>query len=105
MMTEKSRVEQLEEFVRSKPQDPLTRYMLAMELKKLGRTDDSLREFGTLHEKNADYVPAYLMHGQLLAGIGRSDEAKAVLEKGIAAASRLGNTHALGEMSELRDSL
>lgn len=104
-MTEKSRVEQLQEFVAQKPQDPLTRYMLAMELKKLGRNDDSLKEFSALHEKVQDYVPAYLMHGQLLNALGRSDDARAVLDRGIAVAQRVGNMHALGEMTELRDSL
>ncbi len=104
-MTEKSRVEQLEEFVKAKPQDALTRYMLAMELKKLGRNEDSLREFATLHEKNDTYVPAYLMHGQLLNALGRVDEAKSVLQRGIEVAQRVGNAHALGEMSELLDSI
>ena len=104
-MSEKSRVEQLREFVAAKPADPLSRYMLAMELKKLGRNDESLREFDALHEKVADYVPAYLMHGQLLNTLGRSDDARAILDRGIAIAQKVGNAHALGEMSELRDSL
>jgi tetratricopeptide (TPR) repeat protein len=104
-VVEKSRVEQLEEFVKAKPTDALSRYMFAMELKKLGRNDDSLREFDALHDKNAEYVPAYLMHGQLLNTLGRPDDARKVLERGIAIASKVGNTHALGEMSELLESL
>ena len=104
-MADKTRVEQLEDFLKAKPNDPLTRYMLAMELKKLGRNDDSLKAFDALHEHNADYVPAYLMHGQLLNTLGRPDDARKVLERGIAMASKVGNGHALGEMTELLESL
>jgi tetratricopeptide (TPR) repeat protein len=99
-MAEKSRVEMLEEFVQKKPNDAFTRYGLAMELKKLGRHEDAIRQFQTLTEKNEDYAPTYLMFGQLLTSLGRTDEARKVLEKGQTVAQRIGNMHAHGEISD-----
>jgi hypothetical protein len=57
--------------------------------------------FRALLERNADYIPAYLMYGQLLARESRSAEAKQVLSNGIAAAVRKGDQHACSEMEAL----
>jgi tetratricopeptide (TPR) repeat protein len=104
-VAEKSRLEMLQEFVARKPNDAFTRYGLAMEWKSLGKNDEAVREFQTLFEKNPDYVPSYLMCGQILSSLGRTDEAKKVLERGVATAQKVGNMHALGEISELLSSL
>ena len=55
--------------------------------------------------QSPDYVPAYQMSAQTLAKLGRTDEALARLDAGIAAATRTGNQHALAEMEALRDDL
>jgi thioredoxin-like negative regulator of GroEL len=104
-VTEKSRREQLEEFVAKKPDDAFLRYALALEYRSAGQNDQALVQFKTLIEKNESYVPAYLMWGQLLNQLTRIDEARAVLEKGMAVAQRVGNAHALSEMQELHASL
>ena len=104
-MGEKSRVEMLEEFVRAKPDDAFTRYGLAMELRKLGRNEDAVKEFQTLVEKQESYVPAYLMFGQLLTTLGRVEEAKKVLAKGVSVAGSAGNEHAAGELQEALEQL
>ena len=54
---------------------------------------------------NPDYVPAYQMSAQLLLKLGRTQDAKARLEAGLAAASRTGNTHATSEMQAMLDDL
>ncbi|MBI3724729.1 hypothetical protein HY251_12350 [bacterium] len=104
-MSEKTRVEMLEEFVRAKPDDAFTRYGLAMELRRLGRHDDAVREFRTLLEKQERYVPAYLMFGQLLTTLGRVEDAKKVLAKGVSVAGSAGNEHAAGELQEALEQL
>ncbi len=104
-MVEKSRLEQLEDMVRAKPADAFLRYALAMELKGQAKNDAALREFQTLTEKNPDYVATYLIYGQLLANVGKTDDAKKVLERGQAVAQKAGNMHALSEISELLGSL
>jgi hypothetical protein len=57
--------------------------------------------FRALIERNADYIPAYLMYGQLLARESRNEDARQVLSNGIAAASKAGNEHARSEMETL----
>lgn len=104
-MTEKSRLEMLEEWVGARPADAFSRYALALELRSAGRAEEAVTHFQKLHEANPDYVPGYLMHGQILNQLGRPDDARAILEKGIATAERVGNRHALGEMQDLLSSL
>ncbi len=57
--------------------------------------------FRALLERHADYIPAYLMYGHLLARQSCNDEAKQVLSKGIAAATKGRNEHARSEMEAL----
>jgi len=88
----------LERLLKSGQADSFAHYGLAMEYKKLGRIDDALSVFATLRQKDGAYVPQYLMAGQMLAGAGRSAEARDWLEQGIAQAQSAGNTHALSEL-------
>jgi len=95
---ENKRLALLERMVASGQADSFARYGLAMEYKKLGRTDDALAAFTALRQADSSYVPQYLMAGQMLADAGRSDEARAWLEQGIERARSLGNSHALSEL-------
>ena len=87
------------------PHDTFARYGLAMELIAQKRTGEGLAEFDKLIAANPDYVPAYQMSAQTLAGQGETEAALARLHLGIAAANRTGNQHALAEMDALRDDL
>jgi len=95
----------LEKVTREGSNDPMAWYGLALEYKTLGRGDDALRTFEALRDKHPAYVPAYLMCGQLLADLGRKDEARAWLESGIEKAKAAGNSHAAGEMESALASL
>jgi Tfp pilus assembly protein PilF len=76
-----------------------------MECVNTGDTSAAEINFRELLQRNADYVPAYLMFAQLLAKESRSDDAREVLNKGIAAASKAGNAHALSEMESFLNEL
>jgi hypothetical protein len=95
-----SRLQQIDEMLAKKPEDAFLRYARALELKSLGREEDSASEFQTLVEKNPTYVPTYLMYGTLLAKLGRTEQARDVLTRGAEAARRAGNSHAAGEIEE-----
>src|SRR6266566_1998343 len=75
-MTEqkKTRRQMLEEFVAKKPDDAFSLYGLAMECMNGGDPAAADTHFRTLLERNADYIPAYLMYGQLLARESRTSE-------------------------------
>ncbi len=106
-MTEpkKTRREMLEEFVTKKPDDAFSRYGLAMECMNSGDPAAADTHFRALIERNADYVPAYLMFAQFLARESRNDEAKQVLTTGIAAAEKKRDDHARSEMETLLNDL
>lgn len=95
----------LNEILAQAPGDAFARYGLAMEYLGQGNTDRALEEFGTVLEHNPDYVPAYQMSAQTLAKLQRTDEAKARLSGGLAAAARTNNQHAASEMQALLDEL
>jgi thioredoxin-like negative regulator of GroEL len=97
----KSRREVLEEFVARKPDDAFSRYGLALECMNGGDASAADQHFRALIERNAEYVPAYLMYAQLLVRESRGEEARAILSSGIAAAIKAGDQHARSEMEGL----
>jgi len=95
----------LEDFVAQNPTDSFARYGLALEMANGGETDAAIREFAKLVELNPDYTAAYQMWAQTLIKSGSPEDARPVLEKGIASAKRTGNQHAEREMLGLMDEL
>jgi thioredoxin-like negative regulator of GroEL len=101
----KTRRQMLEEFVARKPDDAFSRYGLAMECMNGGDAAAADTHFRALLERHADYIPAYLMYGQLLARESRASEAKQILSTGIAVAAKKGDQHARSEMEALLNDL
>ena len=101
----KTRRQMLEDFVARKPGDAFSLYGLAMECMNSGDAAAADTHFRALLERNADYIPAYLMYGQLLARESRTTEAKHVLSTGMIAAAKKGDQHARSEMEALFNEL
>ncbi len=95
----------LNEILQLDPANAFARYGLAMEHLSQGNSTVALTEFTTLIEHNPGYVPAYQMSAQTLAKQGRTEEAIARLNEGIAAAHSANNAHAASEMQALLDDL
>ncbi len=95
----------LTEILKENPTDAFARYGLAMAHAAEGQPDQALAEFETITQQNPDYVPAYQMSAQQLLKAGRTDDARARLEAGLAACNRTGNTHAASEMQAMLDDL
>jgi tetratricopeptide (TPR) repeat protein len=93
-----SRLEAIQKIVEQKPNDPFARYGLAMELKNLGQLEEADAAFAKLEDLSPDYVPQYLMHGNLLEQLGRKEDAKTVYARGIEVARKARNMHAMGEL-------
>jgi tetratricopeptide (TPR) repeat protein len=96
--TQKSRLEMLEQFIAAKPDDAFARYGLALECAKLGDDNAANNHFGILLHEHPAYVAGYLQFGQLLARLGRLDEARRTLSDGIVVAQKAGDIHARDEM-------
>jgi predicted Zn-dependent protease len=91
----------LRSFAEKRPQDPFARYALAMELKATGDTSGARQAFSALLVDHPDYLAAYAPAGELLAGLDRLEEAKAVLSKGIEACSRKNDAHMRDHLEDL----
>jgi tetratricopeptide (TPR) repeat protein len=95
------RIAMLTEVLAANPSDAFARYGLAMEHSKAGQTEAALAEFAKLLQQHPDYTPGYFMAAQTLAQAGRNDEARKMLQDGIASALRTGNQHAQSEMEAM----
>jgi Tfp pilus assembly protein PilF len=100
-----SRLEQLEQLVTEHPTDAFSRYGLAMEYANSGQTEAALHQFAKLLEQHPDYIPGYQMSAQTLTREGRNDEARRMLNEGIARAQRAHNQKAADEMQGMLDLL
>ena len=101
----KTRRQKLEEFLARNPTDAFTLYGIALEFLRERDLAAAEKYFKKLLQTNPEYVPGYQMYAQTLAEHDRAEEAKDLLNKGIAAASRQGNQHARSEMEGLLEQL
>ncbi len=90
----------LEALLASDPNDPFTRYALALEWSAAGDVSRALVMLEELKTHSPDYVPAYHQLGILLERSGATARAKEAYAEGIRVAERLGDHHAAGEMRE-----
>jgi hypothetical protein len=97
------RLEMFDKLLAGGSQDPFHHYARALELRSLGRGTEALAALAQVTRDFPDYVPSYLMAAQLAA---QSDTAlaKDFCERGVSAAERAGNEHALAELRDLRAS-
>ncbi len=99
------RIESMKQFAQQFPDNPFPRYALALEYKNAGRHEEAVATFQSLAEHLPAYVPTYLQFGKLLDDLGRIDEARAVLTRGVEKAREARDQHALGEIQGLLDGL
>lgn len=104
-MIDQSRVTALEEILKENPNDAFARYALGLEYSGAGETEAALSEFEKLLAAHPDYTNGYFMSAQVLDRAGRSDEARAMLEKGIESARRTNNRHAQSEMEAMLEDI
>lgn len=96
--TQKSRRETLEQFLANKPEDAFARYGLALECVKQGDDQAATDNFRKLLQIHPTYVAGYFQFGQLLARVGKIEEAKRLLSDGVVVAQKAGDMHARDEM-------
>lgn len=97
MITNK-RLALLESMVSSGKADSFAMYALAMEYRKESRLEDALKVFDALRQRDPDYLPMYLMAGQIYVAAARWTEARDWLESGLELARAKGDGKALGEL-------
>ncbi|MBI2150244.1 MAG: hypothetical protein HYU27_06530 [Acidobacteria bacterium] len=100
-----NRIEILKGFLKDSPNDPFSRYALALEYVKIGQNDDALREFETVRTNDPDYLATYFHLGQLYQTLGRRHEAEKTLRTGITVAAKAGDDHTRGELEGALEAL
>jgi predicted Zn-dependent protease len=98
MSVTSKRLEFLQKLTASPGADAFAWYGLAMEYRSLGRHEDALTAFESLRSRSPDYVPMYLMCGQMLEQMGRAADARTWMTAGIDAARAKGDAHAASEL-------
>jgi tetratricopeptide (TPR) repeat protein len=73
-----------------------------MELRRLGQLEQARQSFARLLSEHPDYVPTYLMAGNLWLALGDPAGARDIFDRGIEVAGRLGQEHALSELMAAR---
>jgi predicted Zn-dependent protease len=93
------RLDMLEKMIAKGSADPFVHYARCMELKSLGRGADAMEAFRALRERFPNYVPLYLMAGQVAIELGKADEAREFFAQGEQKAREAGDSHAQAELT------
>ncbi len=104
-MTPEQRLAAFRSLVAQRPDDPFARSSVAMALRSAGSGPEAVAEFQELARRFPDYVPTYLMLGQLLQELGRDEDALGAVGRGVEAARRTGDAHAERELTGAADAV
>lgn len=100
-----SRLETLRAMVDRAPDNPLARFGLANELLKAERWEEAAQELRLYLARHDDEGNGFGRLAQACEALGRYDEAKEALRRGIAAAERFGHPGMANELSSRLDEL
>ncbi len=88
--------------IENNPNNPMNHYFLAMEYKSEGDIGASIITFELLCSDFPSYLPTYYTFGNYLITLGKYEEAKVIILKGILTIEQsVGNTKALHELKQL----
>ena len=96
-----NRLDKLLEFLKNEPNDEFLQYALATEYLRLNDTEKALAYYEKLIANHPDYVGTYYHLGKLYEALIRKDDAIATYEKGMEAARRMRDNHALAELQSV----
>jgi tetratricopeptide (TPR) repeat protein len=99
------RLQALKSILEHNPADSFARYGLAQAYAVQGDHETAVSEYRRLIENNADYAAAYYHAGQSLEQLGRTEDARAMYERGIEVTTRTGDTHTRSELQAVLDLL
>lgn len=99
------RLQMLEAMIEKGTDDPFVRYARALELRGLGELDRALEALREVRERHPDYVPTFLMAGQIAIELEHKADARQWLEEGIEVARRAADEHARSELEQALSAL
>jgi predicted Zn-dependent protease len=99
------RLQMLEKMIAGGSRDPFVRYARALELRGQGELETALGALEEVRALHPDYVPTFLMAGQIAGELERTDDARAWLTAGVQVAAAAGDEHARSELQSALDGL
>jgi len=96
----KSRIEQLQEFLKDDINDSFLKYALALEYVKVKENDTARDCFLKLIKEDKDYVASYYQLGKLYESLNEVVKAMRIYENGIEIAKKIKNEKTLLELQE-----
>ena len=99
------RIEKIKEFLVANPTDSFLQHALALEYIKTGREEEAKDIFQTLLQQNENYVGSYYHLAKLMERQNKTEEAKAVYQKGMLKAKEAGDQHAYNELQSAYEEL
>lgn len=99
------RLSQLRSMLAEDPGDGFLRYAIALELRRRGEDEAALADFVGLLADEPGHLPSYYQLTELLAELGRVEEARSWCERGISESKAQGQSKVLGEFRSLMDQL
>ncbi len=100
-----TRREKLLRMLQEDPDDAFLLYGLAMEDQSAEDWESALASFDRVLTVDPQSVAAYFQKGQILARLERPGDARSALEAGINVGRKIGDAHAVGEMTEFLQNL
>jgi len=98
------RIARLQQLLEKNPDDSFSRYAIAMEY--AGHDDAAaVRILEEVLQRDEGYIPAYQQLGIVYIRLHRTDDARAILHRGVSVARRQNDHHAADEMEEVLDGL
>ena len=95
-----SRLDKIQQMLKADPNDVFLNFSLAMEYVKENRHAEAVAQFERVTQLDPNHVAAYMQRASVLVILKRTDDARQALEQGIAAAKRVGDTHAAEKMTQ-----
>lgn len=92
------RIQKLQAFLASTPEDPFLKHALALEWVKTGNDEQARLLFEEILNKDPGYIGSYYHLAKLLERSGEHQLAIEWYRKGINVAKAAGDQHALGEL-------
>jgi tetratricopeptide (TPR) repeat protein len=96
----KSRIEQLQEFIKEDNNDSFLKYALALEYNMIGENNIAIQCFLKLIKEDINYVASYYQLGKLYESLNDVEKALEVYKKGIEIAKKMENKKTLLELQE-----
>src|SRR5688572_6366064 len=93
-----SRIDMLLEYSEQSPDDPFTKYLLALEYIKAEKITEARKWMENIYTHHSDYLPNYYHYAKLLEHAGDRETAIVVCRKGMIIAKEQKDIHTYSEL-------